>query len=348
MKISDYVEMTFNLIKRLKKKKKQRDGSGVLGVVSSGLIQGWVRIPNGAPDRKITIAIDKKIIANVTGNIYRKDLKEKGIHPTGYCGFALTDFDSKLLKRGSVVEAYLEGTSIHLKNSPFVYKSEIFVFIHIPKTAGTSFRIGMDSKFQSKNVLRDYGTLYPSLSDLKSGNSSMAGNLLFLMRENGIQFFTGHFHAAKYIDTFQNNVRWCTFFRDPIQRVVSEYNHLVRHNKYSDSFKTFYRQPNQQNKQFNLTRGIDLETFYFFGLTEEYEKSIQLFNKLSGMNLPVLKLNLGKEDVNGVYDMEVGVKEELIELNSKDIELYAKAKEKFFEKLKEENIDTAKTYKDER
>ena len=40
-----------------------------------------------------------------------------------------------------------------------------FVFVHIPKTAGTSFRLGADQYFGEKMVCRDYGPKAPETSE---------------------------------------------------------------------------------------------------------------------------------------------------------------------------------------
>jgi len=67
----------------------------------------------------------------------------------------------------------------------------------------------------------------------------------------------------------------------------------------------------------------------FFGITEDYQKSLQMFNQRYGTNFPMVKLNVGRYE--GLAD-SVATKEELEEieeLNHKDVELYRTALSEF-------------------
>ena len=208
------------------------------------------------------------------------------------------------------------------------------IFIHIPKTAGTSFRLAANEIIGLEAIINDYGAdsketsqiLRDTVYNTRRGKKFLVNEIV----QNRIQFFTGHFHAAKYLNIFDNHVRWCTFLRDPIQRVISEYFHLVRHNNYNQSLEYFCNEPQNCNRQSQLISGLRLEQFYFVGITELYQDSLRVFNKLTNFNFPYLRANKNsnksKIDINILKIIEAN--------NVQDIILYNKAKKSLQEYLR--------------
>ena len=100
------------------------------------------------------------------------------------------------------------------------------IYLHIPKTAGTSFRKSAEQYFGPAQVLSDYGEQSSSTSeDIRS--AVYAENDLASLRETGLEkkFLTGHFSMAKYREIFPDSPV-VTFFRNPVDRVISEYVHF--------------------------------------------------------------------------------------------------------------------------
>jgi hypothetical protein len=100
---------------------------------------------------------------------------------------------------------------------------KIIISVHVPKTAGRSFAVWLESVFGSGPIVRD-NTDRP-IDPKSEMNIDPAG---FLSRHGaarelskGAQVVHGHFWAKKYERT-ENAVR-ITFLRDPIERTVSHY-----------------------------------------------------------------------------------------------------------------------------
>lgn len=95
-------------------------------------------------------------------------------------------------------------------------------FIHVRKTAGTSFRVNLlDALSHSRNgVLNECRIRSTVELKAKYSPTERAGYL------NSFDFIAGHFHdLGSYCDLSS----WTTFmfFRDPIARCISAYNHMI-------------------------------------------------------------------------------------------------------------------------
>lgn len=203
------------------------------------------------------------------------------------------------------------------------------IYLHIPKTAGTSFRMSAEQYFGPDQVLNDYGKESPSTSeDIKS--SVYGANDIALLRKTGLEhkFLTGHFCMVKYIEIFPNSPV-VSFFREPVDRVISEYVHFASHYNFEGTLRDFYTKPQFQNRQSHSMSGALPTDLDFYGLTEDYATSLDLFNQRYGTNFQMAKLNTGK--YKGAAQSIANEEElaEIRELNQKDIELYAYAVENF-------------------
>lgn len=232
-------------------------------------------------------------------------------------------------------EVFLRQTLTSIANYMTSFKgnnTSPYVFVHIPKTAGTSFRIAIERKIKLDKVLYDYGKSSRTTSPLIVETIYSDKALELLKHLNEIKFIMGHFNVTKYYTILQKP-KIITFIRDPLQRVISEYKHKQRLDGYSEPFETFYTQENQQNKQYKFLGGVKLEDIFFIGLTEEYDKSILLFNKKTNLKIHVLGLNKSEKSLQAKYDIPDKTRKVLEELNSKDMDLYIKAKKIFYQEL---------------
>lgn len=86
-------------------------------------------------------------------------------------------------------------------------------FLHIPKTAGTTFMDALDRQFPAEQVCQ--AKLWRDL--LRFGDDEL----------RRFRLFRGHFYnlLQPYLD---RPVRTLTFLRDPIERALSHYAHVVR------------------------------------------------------------------------------------------------------------------------
>ena len=95
------------------------DAKGVLDIARGDRISGWAMYPK-APKRpaKVLIKINDDREFVVVADHFRQDLLDKGIHPTGRCGFELTLPAVGILRPGDAVRIHVDGDNKDLKNSP--------------------------------------------------------------------------------------------------------------------------------------------------------------------------------------------------------------------------------------
>jgi len=167
------------------------------------------------------------------------------------------------------------------------------IYLHIPKTAGTSFRMSAEQYFGPDQVLNDYGEESPNTSE--DIRSSVYGDDPAKLRKTGLEkkFLTGHFRMAKYKEIFPNSPV-VSFFREPVDRVISEYVHFSSHYDFEGSLREFYQKPHFQNRQSRSMSGALPTDLEFYGITEDYQASLEKFNQQYGTNFPMAKLNTGK------------------------------------------------------
>ncbi len=199
------------------------------------------------------------------------------------------------------------------------------IYLHIPKTAGTSFRKSAEQYFGPEQVLNDYGEDSSNTSeDIRAAYYDSKDVMKLKKTVEQHRFLTGHFTLAKYREIFPKSPV-VTFFRNPVDRVISEYTHFVTHYSYKGDLREFYLKPQFQNRQHSFMSESGPECIDYFGITEEYEKSLQMFNRQFNTNFPSIQLNVGKYDTVSnslATDDELA---EILELNQKDSELYEAA-----------------------
>ncbi len=201
-------------------------------------------------------------------------------------------------------------------------------FIHVPKTAGTSFRIGLEETYGSEAIAYNYGLDSRTTSKLfLSQDGGLLRDYWVLKRRlegKAIKVVSGHVNAGQYMPIL-GVMRALTFLRDPLQRMASEYAHFVRHYEYKGSFHDFYSRPIMHNRQSKILHGVDVEAVGFVGLTERYVDSLKLLNARYGIAIPQREDNRGKKSLDAVHEISAEDEAELKQLNKRDIRLYEQA-----------------------
>ena len=198
------------------------------------------------------------------------------------------------------------------------------VFVHIPKTAGTSFRVAMEKVLGASSVCRDYGASSGVTSEIVKQWFYDSRDLWSFKRDfeaRRYKLLAGHFHVNRYAALYGMGAV-ITFLRDPVRRIVSEYRHSVIHNGYTECFETYYRSPENINRQLQLMSGLPWPAIGFIGLTERYEESLEIFNKKFGLGVPLLEENLGCDSVESHSGLSVDQQAELRRLNAEDYRFY--------------------------
>lgn len=198
-------------------------------------------------------------------------------------------------------------------------------FVHIPKTAGTSFRKGLEA---IQPMEKDYGANATETSPLV--RTYMHDDLNpYALKQAMLECpfaLTGHVHVQKYADFF--DVRQIlTFVREPIGQIVSHYNHFVTHNGFSGDFSKFYRSVQFRNVQARYFNGFPLSLVGFAGVTEHYNDSLTLINDGLGLDMVSQKRNIGTQAHQKTDTLQKSVIDELVKLNQEDLCLYQQALE---------------------
>ena len=203
------------------------------------------------------------------------------------------------------------------------------IYLHIPKTAGTSFRVSAEKYFGESNVLRDYG-VDSATTSADIIQSFYDTEDLSALRERGrnSKLLCGHFSLPRYREVFPDSAV-VTFFRDPVNRVVSEFVHFSNHHGYTGTLEDFYKDPKFQNRQHHTLGGAKPVDLDFYGLTEQFDKSLEMFNKRYSTQLVASSLNKGSYGPDSIVKPSDRQVREIEHLNQADIALYALAVELF-------------------
>ena len=103
---------------------------GYIDVVSNNKVIGWAIDRKKNDSLEISLLINGNFIVNSNANLYRKGIKVKKIHPTGFCGF---EFNNLYIKPGDKIRCLVGKERIDLVNSPWKYNESMQLFSNIKK-----------------------------------------------------------------------------------------------------------------------------------------------------------------------------------------------------------------------
>jgi len=204
------------------------------------------------------------------------------------------------------------------------------LFLHIPKTAGSSFRKAAETYFNPQNTYYDYGKksleTHPSILefDYQKQDRFVAGSCIM----NHAQFLSGHMNYHKYAPFFMaKNI--ITFLREPTQQIRSHFDHYVRHHNYKETFESFIQDKRFFNLQARILKGLPTTAYGFIGITEEYNTSIELINTYYQTDIKALSLNRNESKKTDKYQFTNAELSLIKQYNQDDIKLYIEAYELF-------------------
>lgn len=244
-------------------------------------------------------------------------------------------------------------TEPRIQSSTTAKPSTLF-FVHIPKTAGSTFQ-----KFLSRVYEGDpcFCNVYPSWEDARGPATSYGWS-------GRLSAMAGHFQfglhlKAEVLPLIESEVRCITFLRDPVLRVVSQYNHLLNSDvpEHQDiiakhpTLEAFLAHPWTQDLQTYFVSGwkhVDVlrdpdevtrvsienlrDQFASFGLTERFDESLILFAHALGWPLPsYTSINLSSERARRirVEDLSPSLIARIENVNRCDLALYEYAQSLF-------------------
>jgi hypothetical protein len=205
------------------------------------------------------------------------------------------------------------------------------LFVHIPKTAGTSFRFAAQNYFGKENTFYDYGPSSMETSQVILKNVHEERDLYELSQKfarHDKLFLSGHFSVENYMYLFET-LNVISFVRNPMEQVVSHYNHFKKDHGYEKELKDFVKEERFKNIQARCLKAKPSELFGFIGITEQYEKSIEMINAYYDINLEVFSENINKDKEVKYNSLSNGMKKLIMKENKEDFILYEKAKKIF-------------------
>ena len=207
----------------------------------------------------------------------------------------------------------------------------MIVSVHVPKSAGTSFR-RLLSEVCGARIWYDYGIIF--------SREQARAELV----PPGTTFIHGHFIADAFDELFPDR-RLLTWVRHPVERIVSSYHHFLRAPDMRDDCCRALHERKLDLRQFadlewmrngtgHYLANKPVADFEFVGIAERFEESARLFCRQFGFRqprrMPHDNRNPGRSTDR--YALAPGDYAYILERNAADLAWYEQA----LERLKEE------------
>lgn len=210
----------------------------------------------------------------------------------------------------------------------------MWLVIHIPKAAGTSFRWSLEKHFGKSKVIRDYGPQSSATTKVvrehlySEDDSKDTETLVKEISASPARILVGHFPLERYAKFFEPE-RVITFVREPLVRTCSEYLHRTNNRTFEGSLTDFLHRPGYQNLQTRFLKGVS--KLSFIGLAEKYDDSLKLINAATGWKISNSIKNIGQQGGGRrlAETLSPGEMDLFYKTNQKDLELYGAMKQRF-------------------
>ena len=210
------------------------------------------------------------------------------------------------------------------------------VSIHIPKSAGTSFRLILQSVYGDDGVRR---------LDI---NSKLGGLQIDQEKKEvsdlpkSLKVAHGHFSYRDFESVFGTpDVPVITWLRHPVERVVSQYYFLIQRfhdqvihtnnskgvfNRLCRDLIEFAELPGNRNLQSKYLRDVDINQLSFVGIVEHFDEDLKaLAEQLRWGQVIGIHDNKTRNQIK--KEIEQDLFNKILNLNLEDFELYSKALE---------------------
>ncbi|MBO6506723.1 MAG: sulfotransferase family 2 domain-containing protein [Kordiimonadaceae bacterium] len=198
------------------------------------------------------------------------------------------------------------------------------LFIHIPKTAGTSLNASAEAYFGKDAIEKDYGAEAPHTTALVRQHiygpdtvDQFGFTESFLIDRKA--WLTGHFSADRYLQ-FLGCENVISFVREPVERVISEYLYLKRTQRMERSFEEFYRHPHETNKQYSFVGRFPWQAFHFIGTQERYADGLAHLSETLAIPIEIQTKNIRKDQSH--LEIDDATRQDIAAWNERDIAFY--------------------------
>jgi hypothetical protein len=208
------------------------------------------------------------------------------------------------------------------------------ISVHIPKTAGTSFRKSLKAAYGEEEVVRLDISL--QTGQVRLNEEKQEERIL----PTGTRVLHGHFRPADIWEHYPEtkDLPFITWLRNPVERVISNYYYLEKRlkeeldeegknlnilSKMQRSLLEYARDDINRNRQHKFLEGMPLEDFEFVGILEHYAEDLaELGRRLGWKEVEATTVNVtsGKKPI-----VSEETREEIARLNGDDMALYQHA-----------------------
>lgn len=226
-----------------------------------------------------------------------------------------------------------------MKNILFGGSSNIvpeLISVHIPKTAGTSFRLILEEEYGKDMVCR---------LDMPLGGSKIEVNRRIWKdapTPPEYKVLHGHFSPKLLNERFDidQDIPMITWLRDPVERVISNYYYLSQRlheeldekrkglnilKKMEKSLLEYADNEISRNRMTKFLDGAKIEDFAFIGIVENFKEDlVRLASVLEWNSVPYVKVNVTKKEKPVVSD---DIRRQIKEWNMADVALYEHVKQ---------------------
>ena len=233
--------------------------------------------------------------------------------------------------------------------------------IHISKTAGNSFREALMEAYGADRVFRDYGDWTGFDEPFANKRRLERWAAMRARREELLRNYDvihGHFAADKYIGLFPQ-ADFISFFREPAQQSISHWRwqsaltdrasdvnkevHMeVRYwRELQPTVEEHLKWPFYRDHQSQFMGSLPVDELAFVGIYEHYEESLELFKAIFGKDLgPPRRASITARQ-GGAFEVTPEIRRLINKYRAADVELYAKATERFNELCRKHGISLA-------